>query len=351
MANTTNDKENIAVVLRNLRNFEIEKVAYPKPAPRNVVVRVTTVGICGSDVHYFAHGKCGPFEVKGPLVLGHESSGVIEDIGEGVTHLKVGDRVAIEPGVPCRYCEFCRSGKYNLCPDVQFLATPPVNGSLTRYLEHAADFCYKLPDNVSLDEGALLEPLSVAVHACSRAGVGPGSGVLITGAGPIGLVCLLVARACGATTIVVTDVKEDRLQLAMSLGASAVYNAAAPDVVQNVRKHSPLNVAMECSGAESAIALAIRGTSRGGKVVSIGRSAKNNLSIPLFEAADNEIDIIGSFRYRDCYPKALALVASGIVNVKPLITHRFPLAKSKDAFELAESGNDGAIKVAIEVDK
>jgi L-iditol 2-dehydrogenase len=333
------NKENVAIVLKNLRNFELEAVPYPKPGPRNVVVRMATVGICGSDVHYFAHGKCGPFEVKGPLVLGHESSGVIEEVGEGVTNLKVGDRVAIEPGVPCRYCNFCRSGKYNLCPDVQFLATPPVNGSLTRYMEHAADFCYKLPDNVSLDEGALLEPLSVAVHACTRSHVGPGTGVLITGAGPIGLVCLLVARACGATTIVVTDVKEDRLELAKKLGATAAYRADDPNVVQNVRKHAPLNVSMECSGAEPAIALAIRGTDRGGKLVSIGRSAKNNLSIPLFEAADNEIDIIGSFRYHDCYPKALALVASGAVNVKPLITHRFPLAKSKDAFELAESGS------------
>jgi L-iditol 2-dehydrogenase len=347
----TTTKKNVAVVLKGLRNFQLEQVPYPTPRPGNVVLRMVTVGICGSDVHYYAHGKCGPFELKGPIILGHESSGIVEEVGEGVTHLKRGDRVAIEPGVPCRHCSFCRSGRYNLCPDVKFLATPPIDGSLTHYLEHAADFCYKLPDHVSFEEGALLEPLSVGVHACVRGGVGPGSGVLITGAGPIGLVTLLVARACGATKIIVTDIIDNRLELAQKLGADYVLKANDANVLEEIKKHGPITQSFECSGAESAITLAIRATSRGGKLVSIGRSAKPYLSIPLFEAADNEIDIIGSFRYHDTYPKALALVASGRVNVKPLVTHHFPLEKTAEAFQVAESGRDGAIKVAIDVTK
>jgi len=348
-----NKKENKAVVLKVLRNFEIESKPIPTAKPRNVIVRIHTVGICGSDVHYWAHGKCGPFEIeKGKsLILGHESSGIIDSVGEGVKHLKPGDRVALEPGVPCRYCESCRSGRYNLCPDVQFLATPPYDGSLTNYIEHPADFCYKMPDHMTFEEGALLEPLSVGAHACRRGGVKAGSHCLITGAGPIGLVMLLVARASGATKIIVTDFMENRLEVAKKLGADEVFKATDSDIVEKVRNaSSKISQTFECSGAESALLLAIRATQQGGKILSIGRSSKPLQNIPLFEAADKEIDIMGSFRYHDTYPQALELVASGQINVKPLVTHRFTLEESQKAFELAESGGDGAIKIAIVVD-
>jgi L-iditol 2-dehydrogenase len=210
---------NEVVVLSQLRKFEFEKRPIPSAKPGNVVIKTHTVGICGSDVHYWAHGKCGPFEVSGPIVLGHETSGIVESVGAGVKNVKPGDRVAIEPGVPCRVCRHCRSGNYNLCPDVQFLATPPYDGSLAQYFEHAADFCYVMPDHMTFEEGALLEPLSVAVHACRRAGVQAGSHVLITGAGPIGLVVLLVAKASGATKIIVTDVMQNRLDVAKKIGS------------------------------------------------------------------------------------------------------------------------------------
>jgi L-iditol 2-dehydrogenase len=347
-ASTTPEKpQNMAVVLKSLKNFQLEEVPYPpKPRPKHVILRIFSVGICGSDVHYYSHGKCGHYVLQGPLILGHESSGKVVEVGEGVTHLKVGDRVAIEPGVPCRFCDWCRSGRYNLCPDVQFMATPPINGSLVRYLEHPSDFCYKLPDHVSYEEGSLLEPLAVCVHACIRGGVGPGSGVLITGAGPIGLISLLVAKACGATTIVITDVMENRLEFAKSLGADYTFKADAPNILEEIRK---LNItqSIECSGAEPALALAIRSTSRGGKMISIGRSAKSFLSIPLFDAADNEVDIIGAFRYHGNYPTALALIASGRVNVKPLISHHFKMEESAEAFDTAEKGKGNAIKVII----
>jgi len=339
---------NKAAVLNTLRKFEIENKPMPTASPKNVVVRIHTVGICGSDVHYWAHGKCGPFEVNGPLVLGHESSGIIESVGSDVKNLKPGDRVAIEPGVPCRYCQNCRQGRYNLCPDVQFLATPPYNGSLTNFLEHPADFCYKMPSHMTFEEGALLEPLSVGVHACRRGGVVAGSHVLITGAGPIGLVLLLVARASGATKIIVTDVMQNRLDVAKQMGADFVFKADDPNVIEKVRGCvDSINQTFECSGAQPALVMAIRCTSQGGKIMSIGRSASPMQNIPLFEAADKEIDIIGSFRYHDTYPQALELVASGQLNVKPLVTHRYSLADSQKAFEQAESGADGAIKIAI----
>jgi len=342
---------NQTAVLRNLRDFSFEQREVPKPKPHNVIVKIHTVGICGSDVHYWAHGKCGPFEVKGPIVLGHETSGIIEAVGEGVTNLKPGDRVAIEPGVPCRRCGACRDGAYNLCADIQFLATPPYDGSLAQYIEHAADFCYKMPDHMTFDEGALLEPLSVAVHACKRAHVSAGSHVLITGAGPIGLVVLLVARASGATKIAVMDVMPNRLEVAKKLGADTVVLGTDPDVAEQLQAFGTISQTFECSGAEPAINIGIRCTQPGGKFVSIGRSAKPAQTIALFEAADKEIDIIGSFRYCNTYPRALELVSSGQINVKPLVTHHFDFAQCQEAFEVAETGRDGAIKVAIHLIK
>jgi len=157
-----------------------------------VLLAMDSVGICGSDVHYLAHGRIGDFVLTKPMIIGHESAGVVAKLGKKVTTLKVGDRVAIEPGVPCRKCDHCKQGKYNLCPGMVFCATPPYDGNLTRYYKHAADFCFKLPDHVTMEEGALLEPLSVGVHACKRAEVTLGSKVLILGAGPIGLVTLMV---------------------------------------------------------------------------------------------------------------------------------------------------------------
>jgi len=335
--------------LKELRNFHFEDREIPKPKPNNVLLKVHTVGICGSDVHYWAHGKCGPFEVKGPLVLGHETSAIVAAVGQGVKHLKPGDRVAVEPGVPCRTCIHCRGGSYNLCPDVVFLATPPVDGSLATYIEHAADFCYKMPDHMTFEEGALLEPLSVGIQACRRSGVKAGSHVLITGAGPVGLVCLLVAKASGATKIIVTDMMENRLDVARKLGADAAYKSSDTDILSKISQFYPITQSLECSGADSALTLAIRATSPGGKIVSIGRGAKPIQNIPLFEAADKEVDIYGSFRYHDTYPAALEIVASGRVNVKPLVTHHFNLRQSQEAFEVAETGRDGAIKVAIQV--
>lgn len=221
------------------------------------------VGICGSDVHYWTHGAIGDFVVRAPMVLGHESAGIVSEVGEGVNTLKIGDRVAIEPGVPCRRCDYCRTGDYNLCPDMKFCATPPVDGSLARYYTHDSDFCFKLPDHVTLEEGALLEPLSVGVHACNRAGVRMGSKVLVCGAGPIGLVNLLTAKSYGASKVIVTDLDTNRLQKAKEMGADyciqVTKDMTAKDLAMKVKEcfGDLANQTIECTGAESSICAGI----------------------------------------------------------------------------------------------
>ncbi|XP_054723766.1 sorbitol dehydrogenase-like [Uloborus diversus] len=253
---------NLSVVLKKKDEIVLENRPVSEPGPHEVLIGIDTVGICGSDVHYWKNGRIGNFIVREPMVLGHESSGTVVRVGSKVTHLKPGDRVAIEPGVPCRMCEFCKSGRYNLCHEVKFCATPPVDGSLCQYYTHAADFCFKLPEHVSLEEGALLEPLSVAVHACERARVTAGKTVLVTGAGPIGLCNLLTAKALGATRILVTDISESRLEVAKKLGASHVVCVGGKDAgasAEEIRTSlgAPPDITVECSGAESSVRLAI----------------------------------------------------------------------------------------------
>ncbi|KAB7503440.1 Sorbitol dehydrogenase [Armadillidium nasatum] len=310
------------------------------------------VGICGSDVSYLTKGRIGDFIVKAPMIIGHESAGIVAKCGSAVKNLKPGDRVAIEPGVPCRYCEFCKSGRYNLCPDVVFLATPPVHGNLMRYYKHAADFCFKLPDHVSTEEGAMLEPLSVAVHACNRANISLGCKVLVCGAGPIGLVSLLTAKAMGATNVVVTDVVEEKLKVAKELGADAVLNVRNGTATENAKKVEELlggimpDCTIECSGAESSTKLGILATKAGGILLLVGLGPME-VKVPLVNAAVREVDIRGIFRYVNCYPLALDMIASGRVNVKPLITHRYKLEETVQAFETAKTGAGGAIKIMI----
>ncbi|CAI8049829.1 Sorbitol dehydrogenase, partial [Geodia barretti] len=253
---------NLSLVLRGPGDLQLEQRPVPKPARGEVLLGMRSVGICGSDVHYWTHGRIGDFVLTSPMVMGHEASGKVVAVGDGVKDLKPGDRVAIEPGVPCRTCPHCKDGRYNLCPDMRFCATPPVDGSLAQFYCHPADFCYKLPENVSYDEGALLEPLSVGVHACRRAGVALGSHVLVCGAGPIGLVCLLTAKACGATSVIITDLDAGRLEVAKKLGADHVVQVSTRDSLQLSRIITEQlgcepDQSIECSGAEPSIATAI----------------------------------------------------------------------------------------------
>jgi len=344
-------KTTSACVLVGKKQFEFQQRALPSTIePGMVLLQIHTVGICGSDVHYWAHMRAGNFIVKSPIIMGHESFAIVAAVGIGVTSLKPGDRVAIEPGLPCHHCVHCRGGQYNLCPDIIFHATPPYDGTLQTYIVHPASFCFKIPDSISPAEAAFMEPLCVGVQACRRSNVTVGSHVLITGAGPIGLVCMLVARASGATKIILVDVNENRLKVAKSLGATAVFNSKSippEELLTKLKAFAPITQTLECSGAVPALNLAIEATCPGGKIVSIGRSAEPTQALNLFGAADKEIDILGSFRYHDSYPAAIGLVASGLVNVLPLITASYPLSQAQEAFEKAEGGSE--IKIVIRV--
>lgn len=345
-------KDNLTAILYGINDIRLEQTPIEEPNANEVLIEMSCVGICGSDVHYLEKGRIGDFILKKPMIIGHESSGVVAKLGKNVTHLKVGDRVAIEPGVPCRLCRFCKDGRYNLCKDIVFCATPPVHGSLRRFYKHAADFCFKLPDNVSLEEGALMEPLSVGVHACKRAGVKIGSKVLILGAGPIGLVTLLVAKAMGANKVILTDIRQDKLDAAKALGADNVYlirqNVNESDHVKNL--HSLFgdepDQTIDASGAQSSIRLSLLVTKAGGVIVLVG-CGPPEVEVPLITALVKEIDIRGVFRYANDYGDALDLLATKKIDVMPLITHNYTIEDTVAAFDKAKSGANGVIKVMI----
>lgn len=346
-------QDNLTAVLYKAQDMRLEQRPIPAPGAGEVLIRVGSVGICGSDVHYWWKGRTARFVVESPLVLGHESSGTIIECGANVKHLKPGDRVAIEPGVPCRSCEHCKIGRYNICPDVKFCATPPVDGTLTRNYVHPADFCFKLPEHVSDEEGAMIEPLAVAVYSCRRAEVSLGTPVLILGAGPIGLVSLLTAKAMGSGPICITDINESRLSFAKGLGANYTVNVKGltpAEVAQEIGRLMPLppTAIVECSGADSSYQAGILASGPRGIMVTVGRG-NPEVPLPLTIAAAKELDIRGIFRYANCYGTALAMLSSGLVDVKPLVTHRFTISEVHEAFHTAKDGT--AIKVMIKVDQ
>uniref|UniRef100_A0A673MR35 Sorbitol dehydrogenase n=1 Tax=Sinocyclocheilus rhinocerous TaxID=307959 RepID=A0A673MR35_9TELE len=287
-----------------------------------------SVGICGSDVHYWQNGRIGDFVLKQPMVLGHEASGRVVKVGSAVTHLNAGDRVAVEPGVPREVDEFFKSGHYNLSPSIFFCATPPDDGNLCRYYKHNANF-YKLPDNVTYEEGALIEPLSVGIHACKRAGVTLGCSVFVCGAGPIGLVSLLAAKAMGASQVIISGF------------------CPLPVLVEEMLGCMP-QISIECTGVQSSIQTAIYAARSGGVVVLVGLGAEMT-TVPLLNAAVREVDIRGVFRYCNTWPVAISMLASKKVNVKPLVTHRFSLEQAVEAFETTRQGL--GVKVMLKCDK
>ncbi|XP_076817847.1 sorbitol dehydrogenase-like [Clavelina lepadiformis] len=350
--------ENLSAVLYKKRDtvpqcdIVLENRPVPEPGDNEVLLQMHSVGICGSDVSYWLKGRIGDFIVKDHMVIGHEAAGRVVKCGKNVSHLKQGDRVAIEPGYPLSNDEFSKTGRYNLSK-VFFCATPPDDGNLCRFYKHNADFCYKLPDKVSYEEGALIEPLSVGIHACRRAEVTLGHTVFVCGAGPIGLMSLLVSKAMGASKIVVTDLFQNRLDMAKKLGADYILKIERGKSPQDVAKQVEelLGVmpdrTIECTGAESAIQTGIYATKSGGCLLLVGLGPPT-VNVPIVNAACREVDIKGVFRYCNTYPAAIHMLSSGQVNVKPLVTHRYPLEETEEAFSVTRAGE--GIKVMLKCD-
>ncbi|KAF9530424.1 chaperonin 10-like protein [Crepidotus variabilis] len=348
---------NIAAFYNQNKEIHLVKKPKPKPGPGQVLLHVRATGICGSDVHFWKHGRIGDsMVVRDECGSGHESAGEVVEIGEGVSQWKPGDRVAIEAGVPCSQpaCDACRTGRYNACPDVVFFSTPPYHGTLTRWHLHPAQWLHRLPDNVSFEEGSLCEPLAVALAGIERSGLRLGDPLLICGAGPIGLVTLLSARAAGAEPIVITDLFQSRLDFAKQLvpGVRTVLisrNKNPKEQSEIIKKTAgtPLTVALECTGVESSIHTAIYSMVFGAKVFIIG-VGKSEQSFPFMHLSANEIDVSFEYRYANQYPKAIRLVAGGLINIKPLVTHRFSLEDAVAAFHVAADPAQGAIKVQIQ---
>jgi len=329
-------------VLHGIHDIRIEERPVPRPGPGEVLVRVASVGTCGSDVHYYEHGRIGDFVVRQPLVLGHEPSGVVADRGRDAHAHEVGDRVALEPGVPCSTCAQCKAGRYNLCPRMRFFGTPPVDGAFCEYVVLREDFAHPVPGTLSDDAAGLLEPLSVGVWANRKGRVAPGSRVLITGAGPIGLVATQAARAFGASEVVVTDVNARRLRLAAELGATATIDVSGGGLAD--AGFEP-DVLLECSGVPSAAGQAIRIVGRAGRVVLVGMGG-DEIPLPLSHVQNSEIEVTGTFRYANTWPTAIALAASGEVDLDRLVTHRFGLDEVERALTIAAE-DDSVIKAVV----
>lgn len=342
-----------ALVLERQGELNLREIALDEPLGRHDVrIAVHTVGVCASDVHYYEHGHIGQFVVRQPMILGHEASGVVTEIGEGVTTLAVGDRVCMEPGIPDPNSRAARLGMYNLDPAVRFWATPPVHGVLRPSVVHPEAFTFKLPPNVSMAEGAMVEPLAVGMHAVNKARIRPGDLAVVIGAGPIGVLNALAALAGGCSRVILSDVQQPKLDLAAALGQAIIpVNAARESLIDVVMAHSDgwgADVVFECSGSARAAASVHELVCPGGCAVFVGLpSAPIPYDVSAMGVKETRVEHV--FRYAHVYPRALALMGSGKLNVKPLITDTFPFADSPAAFDYALHMPPASVKVQITV--
>jgi L-iditol 2-dehydrogenase len=326
-------------VLTRPGSIVLEERPVPVPSPREVLVEVSAVGVCGSDVHYYERGRIGPYVVDAPLILGHESAGRVAAVGSEVTKHAVGDRVTVEPGVPCGRCLECRAGRYNLCAEMVFFATPPVDGAFTNYVAIHEEFAFALPDELSDDAGALMEPLSVGIWACRKAGVGAGDRVLITGAGPIGLLAMQVARACGATQIEISDVNEQRLAMALRTGATRALKVGEDEPAE-------ADALIECSGHPAALQAGIAALRPAGTAVVVGMGPDGTVEVPLELIQFRELWLTGTIRYANTWPTAIALAAAGLVDLEAIITGHYGLEETERALR-AGRDDPGSVKAMV----
>lgn len=343
-----------ALVLERQKDLSLRDIDLPvTPGLGEVKIKVHTVGICGSDVHYYTHGRIGPFVVREPMVLGHEASGTVVEVGPGVTGLKVGDRVCMEPGIPDPTSRASRLGIYNVDPSVTFWATPPIHGCLTPYVVHPASFTYRLPETVSFAEAAMVEPFAVGLQAASKARIAPGDLGVVIGAGPIGIMVALAALAGGCSRVIISDLQPQKLAIASGYPGVVTVDITRETLTDVVARESDgwgADVVFEASGSPRAYD-GIFGLPRpGGCLVVVGMPVEP-VEFDVVSAAAKEIRIETVFRYANVYDRAIAMIASGKVDLKPLISETFRFDESIAAFERAAEGRPGDVKLQIKVEE
>ncbi|MDR1376763.1 MAG: NAD(P)-dependent alcohol dehydrogenase [Synergistaceae bacterium] len=344
---------NKAAFMTGIGQMEIREVPMPVAKENEVVVKLEYVGICGSDVHYFEYGRIGDFVVKGDFILGHECAGTVTEVGKNVTHLKAGDRVALEPGATCGECEFCATGRYNLCPSVEFLATPPYHGCFENYIAFPAKLAFKLPGGLSAKEGALIEPLAVGLEAASVGGVALGSSVAILGAGCIGLMSLLASKARGATDITVVDVIEKRLDKAMELGATRVIDASRVNTTEALlaaTNGEGADVVMETAGSARTTQQTPFVVKRGGVIVLVGMAPDDVIPFNFAKLMGQVASLRTIFRYKNQYPTAINAISSGLIDVSGIVTNEFNFSDIASAFRVNIENKKDVVKIVVKID-
>jgi L-iditol 2-dehydrogenase len=337
--------------LDGAKNLILSTAPKPRIKDNEVLIKVKSVGICGSDLLYYRTGGTKKRPINRPFILGHEVSGIVEKRGKSVKDIKIGDRVAVEPGKTCGKCYYCKSGHYNLCMNVKFLATPPVDGAFVEYLAHNADLVYKIPDKISFDEGALIEPASVAYYAIYKSNLKMARSVIILGAGPIGLLMLQIAKLSGAFPIFMLDIDDFRLNMAKTFGADRIINIQDRDIESVLKDHDlegKFDFVFECTGSEKVISNSVFFVKKAGVLSFIG-IYDSNVPIRTKEVIDKEINILGSYRYSNTYQDIIKLIDRGMLKVQPLITHIFKLDEIKKAFEIADKRTENYLKMVIRV--
>jgi L-iditol 2-dehydrogenase len=337
-----------AAVMTDLRTIDIVESPVPSPGPGQALVRMKAVGICGSDVHYYVDGRIGDAVVRYPFQLGHEPAGVVAALGEGVTGLAVGTRVALEPSHSCGHCAACIGGRPNVCPTVRFLGTPPISGCYAEYHVFAAEQCVPIPDGVSMEAAATLEPMAVGLHAVNLARLRLGDRVAIMGGGPIGILTAVAARLAGASFIALTEPIADRRALAKRFDIDLILNPDACNAVEEInRVAGAIDVSFECAGQQAAIDDATLVVRPGGTTIIIGIPSVDTITLFPHLIRRKELNIIMARRANLALEPAIRLMAAGSIHPEHIITHHFSMEKLAEGMELVHSYTGGVLKAMV----
>lgn len=342
--------KNKAAYCTGLEKMEIDDAPMPVCGDEDVLIEIAYCGVCGSDAHWYANGEAG-FEDVYPYILGHEFTGVVIETGSEVSNLKIGDRVVVEPGKTCGKCKWCKEGRYNLCPDIRFLSAPREQGAMQKYVAHPASLCYKLPENVSLKTGALIEPFAVGLHAVETAEVTPGKTVAILGCGCIGLCVLMASKLYHAAKVIMLDVFEEKLQTALAFGADAVIHSKNEDAAARVMELTDgmgADIVFEAAGTPVTTAMTEKLVMRGGVITLIG-CTHGETPFEFYHIIEKEVAIKPIFRYRNNYQTAIKALEGGRVELDRLITGEYTLEQAKEAFDTALYGKQDNIKVMVKI--